>query len=114
MFRREQPHVTGVAFYCKDCERIVDAHQVGRKYVYSCNICRTKNVAFGTEKSIRSFFHFDEVLPDPKAPVAKPGAAPAAPAVGIAPVVSNPPVQPPANSAPVQAPTAPSQPPTHS
>ncbi len=82
MFRREQPQVTGVVFYCKDCERIVDAHQVGRKYVYSCNICRTKNVAFGTEKSIRSFFHFDEVLPDPKAPVAKISATPA-PVAGV-------------------------------
>lgn len=68
MFKREQ--VTGVAFYCKDCEKIVDARQFGRKFVYVCNICKTKNVAFGTEKSIRSFFHYDEVA----------GAPPAAPA----------------------------------
>ncbi len=57
---RSREQVTGVVYYCKDCERIVDAHQVGRKYVYSCNICKTKNVAFGTEKSVRSYFHFDE------------------------------------------------------
>lgn len=76
--KKEQ--VTGVAFYCKDCERIVDAHQVGRKYVYSCNICRTKNVAFGTEKSIRSYFHFDDPLPG--APIA-PVAPPTPPPVGL-------------------------------
>lgn len=100
MFRREQPHVTGVTFYCKDCERIVDAHQVGRKYVYSCNICRTKNVAFGTEKSIRSYFKFDEVLPDPKAPVAKPGAPLNAPTGNI-------PSMPSSTTAPVDAPKPP-------
>lgn len=65
---RNREQVTGVVYYCKDCERIVDAHQVGRKYVYSCNICKTKNVAFGTEKSIRSYFHFDEQPTAPQAP----------------------------------------------
>ncbi len=87
--KKEQ--VTGVAFYCKDCERIVDAHQVGRKYVYSCNICRTKNVAFGTEKSIRSYFHFDDPLPGAVAPAPTgtsgapiaPVAPPTPPTVGL-------------------------------
>ncbi len=65
---RSREQVTGVVYYCKDCERIVDAHQVGRKYVYSCNICKTKNVAFGTEKSIRSYFHFDEQPAAPQTP----------------------------------------------
>lgn len=63
MFKKEQ--VSGVVFYCKDCERIVETRQVGRRFVYSCNICKTKNVAFGTEKSIRSFFHYDEVAGAP-------------------------------------------------
>lgn len=78
MFKRMEP-VTGVVFYCKDCERIVTARQIGRKYVYSCDICKTKNVAFGTEKSIRSFFHYEDA-PESAAPVtakveAKPDAA---------------------------------------
>lgn len=79
MFGKKE-QVTGVAFYCKDCERIVDAHQIGRKYVYSCNICKTKNVAFGTEKSIRSYFKFDEGMPEEKPAekaAAKPGEKPA-------------------------------------
>lgn len=50
-----------IIFYCKDCEEIVDTDKVGRKYVYKCKKCGTKNVAFGTEKSIKSFFRVKEV-----------------------------------------------------
>lgn len=46
-----------IVFYCKDCEKIVDGIKVGKKYVYRCPVCHTKNVAFGTEKSIRGFYH---------------------------------------------------------
>ena len=49
-----------IIFYCKDCEKIVDTDQFGRKYVYKCKKCGTKNVAFGTEKSIHSFFRLEE------------------------------------------------------
>jgi len=49
-----------VVFYCKDCEKLVDTHRVGKQYVYKCKICGTKNVAFGTEKSIKSFFRIKE------------------------------------------------------
>ena len=46
----------GVVFFCKDCEKIVDVKPVGRKFVYKCAICDTKNVAFGTEKAVKNFF----------------------------------------------------------
>lgn len=49
-----------IVFYCKDCEKIVDGQKVGRKYVYKCPVCHTKNVAFGTEKSIKSFYHLGD------------------------------------------------------
>lgn len=49
-----------ILYYCKDCEKIVDAQKVGRKYVFRCPICKTKNVAFGTDKSLNNFFHIDE------------------------------------------------------
>lgn len=49
-----------IVFYCKDCGKIVEAAKVGKRYVYSCNVCGTKNVAFGTEKSIKSFFRIKE------------------------------------------------------
>lgn len=50
-----------IIFYCKDCEDIVDAVRIGSKYVYKCKKCGTKNVAFGTTKSIHNFFRLDEV-----------------------------------------------------
>lgn len=49
-----------IIFYCKDCGKVVDTEKVGKKYVYKCKVCGTKNVAFGTEKSIRSFFRITE------------------------------------------------------
>jgi hypothetical protein len=49
-----------IVYYCKDCEKVVDAKQFGRKYVYKCADCGTKNVAFGTPKSVKSFFHIEE------------------------------------------------------
>lgn len=49
-----------IVFYCKDCEQIVDVSRCGKKYVYKCKKCGTKNVAFGTKKSIYSFFHVKE------------------------------------------------------
>ncbi len=49
-----------VVFYCKDCEELVDTERCGRKYVYRCKKCDTKNVAFGTLKSVRGFFRLDE------------------------------------------------------
>lgn len=49
-----------VIFYCKDCEKIVDVERFSKKYVYKCKKCGTKNVAFGTKKSIYSFFHVQD------------------------------------------------------
>ncbi len=49
-----------IIFYCKDCAEIVDVIQCGRKYVYKCKRCGTKNVAFGTKKSIFGFFKLEE------------------------------------------------------
>ncbi len=49
-----------IIFYCKDCEEIVKTNRVGKKYVYTCAKCNTKNVAFGTKKSIYGFFRLDE------------------------------------------------------
>lgn len=49
-----------VVCYCKDCEKIVEGVPVGHKFAYKCPICHTKNVAFGSEKSIRNFYHIKE------------------------------------------------------
>ena len=57
---KDQAVQNNIIFYCKDCEEIVDTEKVGGKYVYKCKKCGTKNVAFGTVKSIKNFFKIDE------------------------------------------------------
>jgi len=57
---KESNNSGDIVFYCKDCEEIVETDRCGRKYVYKCKKCGTKNVAFGTKKSIYSFFHLSE------------------------------------------------------
>ena len=49
-----------VAFYCKDCEEIVEAKPVGRKFVYRCAKCNTKNVAFGTENAVKNYYRIKD------------------------------------------------------
>lgn len=49
-----------IVFYCKDCGEIVATSRVGGKYVYTCKKCGTKNVAFGTKKSIYGFFKLED------------------------------------------------------
>lgn len=49
-----------IIFFCKDCQEIVKTNRCGRKYVYTCDKCGTKNVAFGTKKSIYSYFRLED------------------------------------------------------
>jgi hypothetical protein len=58
---------SGLIFFCKDCEKVVDVIPLGKKFVYKCAICKTKNVAFGTEKSVKNFFKV-EVAETPAEP----------------------------------------------
>ena len=62
--QKEDVYGSAIKFYCKDCHEIVDAKQVGRKNVFRCAVCKTKNVAFGTEKSIKNFFHIEDEEPE--------------------------------------------------
>lgn len=49
-----------ILFYCKDCAEITETIKIGGKYVYKCKRCGTKNVAFGTKKSIYGFFRIED------------------------------------------------------
>ena len=49
-----------IFFYCKDCKQLVETRRVGQKYVYICKKCGTKNVAFGTKKSLETFFRIED------------------------------------------------------
>lgn len=60
-----------IVFYCKDCQEVGEVSRVGSRYVYTCNTCETKNVAFGTMRSIESFFHLAEKRKKKEAMAAK-------------------------------------------
>ena len=56
-----------MVFFCKDCRKLVETTPVGKKFVYLCNVCKSKNVAFGTLKSIKNFYRVADA--DQTAPV---------------------------------------------
>ena len=55
-----EKHKEDIIFYCKDCYEIVKTDRCGNKYVYKCKRCGTKNVAFGTPKSIYGYFRLED------------------------------------------------------
>ena len=58
---KENKDTSSIKFYCKECRSIVETRRIGQKYVYICKKCGTKNVAFGTEKSLTTFFRIENV-----------------------------------------------------
>lgn len=43
-----------VAFYCKDCECLVETERPNpRGYTFVCSVCKGKNVAIGTETGLK-------------------------------------------------------------
>ena len=43
-----------VAFYCKDCEAIVETNRLNpRGYIFECKKCSGKNITIGTEKWLK-------------------------------------------------------------
>lgn len=49
------PERGDVAFYCKDCEKLVETSrgEKPKKYEFSCNECSGKNIAIGTEAGLK-------------------------------------------------------------
>jgi len=48
------PERGDVAFYCKDCEKIVETKRdEKKKYDFQCTLCPSKNIAIGTEKWLK-------------------------------------------------------------
>ena len=46
-----------ILFYCKDCRDKVDISRDQKKYVFTCKECGKKNIAYGTQESIKDFYH---------------------------------------------------------
>lgn len=45
-----------IVYYCRDCEKITTPKRIGKKFQFSCSACKGDNVAFGSEKSILSYY----------------------------------------------------------
>lgn len=53
--------IPNILFFCRDCQKVVpDPKKIGAKYAYQCPTCDSKNVAFGTKRSICDYFHLKE------------------------------------------------------
>ncbi len=50
----------GIAFFCNDCEKIVEAEKHKDKVRFTCPDCKGKNISFGTQKSVSNFFRLNE------------------------------------------------------
>lgn len=45
-----------LAFFCRNCQKIVTASQTRKKFQFRCPECRKTEVAYGTEESIRNHY----------------------------------------------------------
>lgn len=45
-----------IIYYCRDCKDLVKPKRVGKKFQFSCMVCKGNNVSFGSEKSIEKYY----------------------------------------------------------
>jgi len=58
---------TKIIYYCKDCKKATNPVRVGKKFRFKCSECKGKDVPFGTEKSVMTFYKIErgEVSEEP-------------------------------------------------
>ena len=49
-----------VIFYCKKCEEIVDVNKIGKKLVFECKKCKSKDIAIWTAEGINKFYKINK------------------------------------------------------
>jgi hypothetical protein len=49
-----------LVFFCRDCEKVVQAKQTRKKFVFACPLCGKTEIAFGTAISVQNFYHLSE------------------------------------------------------
>jgi len=45
-----------IAFFCRDCSEIVEVEKI-KNLRFRCKKCGGENIALGTEKSVKNYFH---------------------------------------------------------
>jgi len=49
-----------IMYFCQDCKKLITPSRIGKRLRFACTECKGENVAFGTEKSLRLFYHIPE------------------------------------------------------
>ena len=57
---------TKIIYYCQDCKKIIKPKRIGKKFRFSCPECKGDNVAFGSEKSIKTYYKIPSAEPEPE------------------------------------------------
>lgn len=55
-----------IVYYCRDCQKLVKPKRIGKKFKFSCEVCKGENVAFGSEQSIRAYYKLKSEEPPVK------------------------------------------------
>ena len=56
--KNEEDSSSPVAYYCKNCKKLVKVTHT-KTLTFICNECQKNKIAFGTEKSLQSFYHIN-------------------------------------------------------
>jgi len=54
---KNKPVNHSIIFYCKNCKETVQAEKENKSLSFICPLCKKKNIAIGTQKSIENFYH---------------------------------------------------------
>lgn len=55
-----------IVYFCRDCKQLVKPQRVGKKFLFSCELCKGQNVSFGSDQSIRNFYRIPADALGPK------------------------------------------------
>ena len=53
---KEEQEDSPVAFYCHDCEKLVEGKRKGKTLKFTCSECSGERISYGTERSLKNFF----------------------------------------------------------
>jgi hypothetical protein len=46
-----------IAYYCRECKKMVIPKRIGKKLSFKCSECEKENISFGTEQSITNYYN---------------------------------------------------------
>jgi len=74
MADKEDRNLNEIVFFCKDTGTIIpreEIERIGNKFVYKNKVSGSKNIAFGTRRSVENFYKLDEKMQKERAKMEK-------------------------------------------